>query len=50
MVFSDSDVYKWLEALAWEIGREPSPGLEALARETIGLVAATQEPDGYLNS
>jgi DUF1680 family protein len=50
MVFSDSDVYKWLEALAWEIGREPSPELEAVARETIDLVAAAQAPDGYLNS
>jgi hypothetical protein len=50
MVFSDSDVYKWLEALAWEMGREPSPELEALAREAIDLVAAAQEPDGYLNS
>jgi len=50
MVFSDSDVYKWLEALAWEMGREPSPELEALARETISLVSAAQEPDGYLNS
>jgi DUF1680 family protein len=50
MVFSDSDVYKWLEALAWEIGREPSPELESLARETIDLVASAQEPDGYLNS
>lgn len=50
MVFSDSDVYKWLEAIAWEIGREPSGELEALARETIDLVASAQEPDGYLNS
>jgi len=50
MVFSDSDVYKWLEALAWEIGREPSPELEAHAREVIDLVAAAQRPDGYLNS
>jgi uncharacterized protein len=50
MVFSDSDVYKWLEAIAWEIGREPSAELEALARETIELVAAAQEPDGYLSS
>ncbi len=50
MVFSDSDVYKWLEALAWEIGREPSAELERLAHETIDLVAAAQEPDGYLNS
>jgi uncharacterized protein len=50
MVFSDSDVYKWLEALAWEIGREPSAELERFARETTELVAAAQEPDGYLNT
>jgi hypothetical protein len=50
MVFSDSDVYKWLEAVAWELGREPSEELERLGRETAELVAAAQEPDGYLNS
>jgi DUF1680 family protein len=50
MVFSDSDVYKWLEAVAWELGREPSAELERLGRETAELVAAAQEPDGYLNS
>ncbi|HVV56764.1 MAG TPA: beta-L-arabinofuranosidase domain-containing protein, partial [Gaiellaceae bacterium] len=50
MVFSDSDVYKWLEAVAWELGRSPSAELEARARETIDLVAAAQEADGYLNS
>jgi uncharacterized protein len=50
MVFSDSDVYKWLEAIAWELGREPSAELERFARETTELVAAAQEPDGYLNT
>jgi uncharacterized protein len=50
MVFSDTDVYKWLEALAWEVGREPSADLERLARETTELVAAAQEPDGYLDT
>jgi uncharacterized protein len=50
MVFSDSDVYKWLEAIAWELGREPSAELARLARETTELVATAQEPDGYLNS
>lgn len=50
MVFSDSDVYKWVEALAWEIGREPSAELERLAVETVELVAAAQQPDGYLNT
>ena len=50
MVFSDSDVYKWLEALAWERGREPSDELDRLASEAIQLVAAAQAPDGYLNT
>ena len=50
MVFSDSDVYKWVEALAWEIGREPSAELERLAAEAVELVAAAQQPDGYLNT
>jgi DUF1680 family protein len=50
MVFSDSDVYKWLEALAWELGREPSDHLSALAAETTSLVASAQEPDGYINT
>jgi DUF1680 family protein len=50
MVFSDSDVYKWLEALAWETQRQPSPELERLAAGTTELVAAAQQPDGYLNS
>jgi DUF1680 family protein len=50
MVFSDSDVYKWLEALAWETARAPDRELEALARETTELVEAAQQPDGYVNS
>ena len=50
MVFSDTDVYKWLEAIAWELEREPSTELERLARETTELVAAAQEADGYLDT
>lgn len=50
MVFSDSDVYKWLEAAAWELGREPSPELRTRADELIELVVSAQQPDGYLNS
>jgi uncharacterized protein len=48
--FLDSDVYKWLEAVGWELGRAPDPGLAAAADQAIGLVAAAQRPDGYLNS
>ena len=50
MNFSDENVYKWLEALAWELGRMPDDELQALADEVISLVAAAQQPDGYLNS
>jgi DUF1680 family protein len=50
MVFSDTDVYKWLEAAGWELGRAPSTELERAAHELIDLVAAAQAPDGYLNS
>jgi DUF1680 family protein len=48
--FVDSEVYKLLEAMAWELGREHT---EALARRYQALarrVAAAQEPDGYLHT
>jgi DUF1680 family protein len=48
--FLDSDVYKWLEAAAWELGRGPGVELAASADEAIGLIAAAQRPDGYLNT
>lgn len=48
--FLDSDVYKWLEAVAWELGRGADPALAAAADEAIGLIQAAQRPDGYLNS
>jgi DUF1680 family protein len=49
-VFMDSDVYKWLEAAAWEYAREPSQELLDAQREITALVAAAQHPDGYLDS
>ena len=48
--FLDSDAYKWLEAVGWELGRAPDAGLRRMADEVIGLVAAAQRPDGYLNT
>jgi DUF1680 family protein len=48
--FSDETVYKWLEALAWELGRAIDSELQAMADEVISLITAAQEPDGYLNS
>jgi DUF1680 family protein len=50
MVFQDSDIYKWLEAVAYELHINPNPSLQKQADDVIDLIAATQESDGYLNS
>ena len=49
-IFMDSDVYKWLEAAAWEYGRQPSQELLEAQRAVTEVVAAAQQPDGYLDS
>jgi hypothetical protein len=48
--FLDSDVYKWLEAVGWELGRGADPSLASLADEAIALVENAQRPDGYINT
>ncbi len=50
MVFQDSDVAKWLEAVAYSLHTNPDPAMEAAAVEAIALLGAAQQPDGYLNS
>ena len=50
MVFQDSDVAKWLEAVAWSLCQKPDPALEKTADEVIDVVAAAQCEDGYLNT
>ncbi len=50
MWFSDSDVHKVLEALSWDLGRAPSPSLQAAAENLIQVLHIAQRPDGYLNS
>jgi hypothetical protein len=49
-LFIDSDAYKWLEAIAWEQGRLASKDLAAEQAEATALIAAAQQPDGYVNS
>lgn len=48
--FSDSDVYKVLEGLSWELGRGPSTELESALAGLVDVLRAAQEEDGYLNS
>ncbi|RFA07030.1 hypothetical protein B7R21_17060 [Subtercola boreus] len=48
--FVDSEIYKLLEAMAWELARRPSPALDARYQALVTRVAAAQEPDGYLHT
>jgi DUF1680 family protein len=48
--FSDSEVYKLLEAMAWEIGRTGDADLDHRFRALVGRIAPAQEADGYLNT
>ena len=53
-VFMDSDIYKTLEAIGWELARDPGgpagADLASFAAGTAGLLEQAQAPDGYLDS
>lgn len=49
-VFSDSDVYKWTEAVGFVLQSGDRPELRAMAEKLIDEVVAVQEPSGYLNT
>ncbi|TCN21157.1 glycoside hydrolase family 127 protein [Mesobacillus foraminis] len=50
MVFQDSDVAKWLEAVGYLLAVERDPELEKIADEVIDIIAKAQREDGYLNT
>ena len=50
MWFADSDVYKTLEAAAWQGALGSDAGLRAFRETTTALLAKAQDDDGYLNS
>jgi len=50
MTFTDTDIYKTLEAIAWAAGAPETDGLTARADALVRLLAKVQEDDGYLNS
>ncbi len=45
---SESDLYKWLEAVGYVLQSGEAPELRALAEATIDDIAAAQGEDGYL--
>ena len=49
-VFQDTDLAKWLEAVAWSLTYEPNPRLEQEADALIDLVGKAQQENGYLNT
>ena len=46
----DTDVAKWLEAVAYTLEAFPDEELERLADETIALIGRAQQEDGYLDT
>jgi hypothetical protein len=48
--FVDSEIYKLLEAMAWELGRVGDDALAATYASLVARVSAAQEPDGYLHT
>lgn len=50
MPFQDTDVAKWLEAVAYSLGKKRNPKMENIADAAIDLIARAQCEDGYLNT
>jgi uncharacterized protein len=48
--FTDSDLYKWLEAAAIALQSRDLPQLRRSVDDITAEIAAAQEPDGYLNT
>jgi len=50
LFFNDSDVYKWVEAVAFSLASVPDQKLQDLARQAIAHIVAAQDEDGYLDT
>jgi len=49
-VFVDTDLYKWIEAVAYCLAVEKNEALETRCDQAIAWIGAAQQPDGYLNT
>jgi len=49
-VYSDSDIYKWTEAVGFALQSGERPELQPPVQQIIDTVVAAQEPSGYLNT
>ncbi|MBR6004503.1 MAG: glycoside hydrolase family 127 protein, partial [Lachnospiraceae bacterium] len=48
--FQDSDVYKWLEAVAYSLENFKDDNLKSIADEVVDLIGEAQQKDGYLST
>ncbi|KQQ28862.1 glycoside hydrolase family 127 protein [Frondihabitans sp. Leaf304] len=48
--FVDSEIYKLLEAMAWDLGHGENPDLQQRYDSLVDRVASAQEADGYLHT
>src|SRR5882724_4923622 len=48
--FSDSDIYKWVDAVGWALQSDAMPELRRTTDSMIREVVSAQEPNGYLNT
>jgi len=49
-VYSDSDIYKWIEAAGFALQSDQRPELRAVVDKDIRDIVAAQQADGYLNT
>jgi DUF1680 family protein len=49
-VYTDSDIYKWMEAVAFVLQSGDRPDLRAAVDSLTAEILAAQEPSGYLNT
>jgi uncharacterized protein len=46
--YNDTDVYKAIEGASYSLATTPDPAVDRTLDELISVIAAAQEPDGYL--
>jgi uncharacterized protein len=49
-LYTDSDLYKWMEAVAFVLQSGDNPKLRATFHQLTAIISAAQEPSGYLNT
>ncbi len=49
-LYTDSDLYKWIEAAAWSLQSHDNAALRKQIDDLTAIIAGAQEPSGYLDT